>query len=168
MENATTDNPQLNLTVDAFVRSIQVNASSPHALFLGAGASISSGMQSAASCIWDWKRRIFLTKNPTLANQVGDVSVPSVQQRIQKWLDLQGGCPELGSNDEYGHYIERCFPILGDRRSYFQEMVSKAKPHLGYQMLCILVESGLIESVWTTNFDGLTVKAAGRACPSIS
>lgn len=155
-------NSKLILTTDAFVRSVQVNSTSPHALFLGAGASISSGVQSANSCIWDWKRRIFLTKNPSLINQVGDTSVPSVQQRIQRWLEVQGGCPTLGSNDEYGYYIERCFPIHGDRRSYFQELVSRANPHVGYQTLCLLAEAGIIDSIWTTNFDGLTMKAVGQ------
>ena len=48
------------LALDAFVRSIRVSRHSPHALFLGAGASISSGVPGASHCIWEWKRDIFL------------------------------------------------------------------------------------------------------------
>jgi hypothetical protein len=66
------DNPPPNdftLAHDAFVQSIKVNSTSPHALFLGAGASISSNVPSAMTCIWQWKREIFLTNNPELGNR---------------------------------------------------------------------------------------------------
>ena len=39
----------LSLSLDAFVRSVGVRRNTPHALFLGAGASISSGVPSAQS-----------------------------------------------------------------------------------------------------------------------
>jgi hypothetical protein len=57
------------LRIDEFVRAVGVNKSAPHALFLGAGGSITSGIPSAAMCIWEWKRDIFLTKNPGLEDQ---------------------------------------------------------------------------------------------------
>lgn len=41
--------PALVPPLDALVRSVEVNRSAPHAFFLGAGASISSGVQSAAA-----------------------------------------------------------------------------------------------------------------------
>ncbi len=89
------------LQLDAFVRSICVNRTTPHALFLGAGASISSGIPSAEQCIWEWKKNIFLTKNPGLEKQFSEISLPSVRQKIQDWLDKQGGYPACGSPDEY-------------------------------------------------------------------
>ena len=48
-----------SLTISEFYRSIQQNISTPHTILLGAGASIESGIQSAADCIWEWKRNIF-------------------------------------------------------------------------------------------------------------
>lgn len=62
------------LGLDAFVRSIGINRETQHALLLGAGASISSGVPSAASCIWEWKRRIVLTNNPGLETQFAELS----------------------------------------------------------------------------------------------
>ena len=47
----------LILPLDAFVRAIGVNRGTQHALFLGAGASITSGIPSAWTCIWEWKRK---------------------------------------------------------------------------------------------------------------
>ena len=42
--------------LDAFIRSVGINRVTQDALLLGAGASISSGVPSAASCICEWKR----------------------------------------------------------------------------------------------------------------
>src|ERR1700730_8848189 len=91
----------LILSVDAFVRSIGVRRSVPFAMFLGAGASISSGIPSAQMCVWEWKRQIFLTNNPGLEDQFAELSLDGVRRRIQRWLDRQGIYPK-----------ERCFSFL--------------------------------------------------------
>jgi hypothetical protein len=147
------------LTLDAFVRSIRVKRSTPHALFIGAGASISSGVPSAEKCIWEWKRSIFLTSNPGMEDQFSELTLPSVQKRIQDWLDRQGGFPASGTAEEYGFYIQRCYPIIGDRRAFFQEKVRTAKPHVGYRLVCHLAQTGLIRSFWSTNFDSLPARS---------
>ena len=147
------------LPLDAFVRAIGAARLTPHALFLGAGASITSGMPSAQMCIWEWKRSIFLTNNVGLESQFSELSLASVQSRIQQWLDRQGIYPEAGAPNEYGVYIESCYPIPDSRRAYFQEKVRHAKPHIGYCVIGALASAGLIRSVWTTNFDQLTGRA---------
>lgn len=150
------------LPLDAFVRSVRANRLTPHSLFLGAGASISSGLPSAQMCIWEWKRDIFLTNNIGLESQFSELSLPSVRERIQRWLDQQGVYPEAGAPEEYSTFIEACFPIAESRRAYFAEKVRKAQPHTGYQLVGLLAEQNLIKSVWTTNFDALTARAAAR------
>ena len=147
------------LPLDAFVRSVGVSRSTPHALFLGAGASITSGMPSAQMCIWEWKRDIFLTNNIGLKSQFSELSLASVRQRIQRWLDRQGIYPVEGAPEEYSVYIEACYPIPESRRAYFQEKIRNAKPHIGYQVLATLASQGIIKSVWTTNFDQLTSRS---------
>jgi len=155
LSNNTND---IVLPLDALVRSIGVNKATPHLFFLGSGASISSGVPSAEQCIWEWKRNIFLTKNPGLEEQFSEISLAGVRQRIQKWFDQQGTYPREGEPSEYGYYMEGCFPISGDRRAYFQEKVRQAEPHIGYQLLCHLALSDIIRAVWTTNFDALTAR----------
>ncbi|RLB91031.1 MAG: hypothetical protein DRH50_11555 [Deltaproteobacteria bacterium] len=150
----------LVLPLDAFVRSVGINKSIPHLFFVGAGASITSGIPSAERCIWEWKRDIFLTKNPGLEEQFAELSLVEVRQRIQRWLDQQGNYPSEASPEEYAFYIEKCFPIPSDRRAYFQEKVREAKLHIGYKLLCHLARIDLIRAVWTTNFDCLTARAA--------
>ena len=147
------------IEIDTFVRSIGVNKGSPHALFLGAGTSMSSGVPSAKACIWQWKQAIFCTNNPGLEEQVSELSLRAVQDRIDKWLKLNGIFPEEGQ-DDYSFFIEKCHPIADDRRRFFEPWIRKARPHVGYQLLCVLAKAGLFQSVWTTNFDGLVARAA--------
>jgi len=151
------------LSMDAFVRSVAINRRTPHAVFLGAGASISSGMPSAEMCIWEWKQAIFLTRNPALRDQFKEMSLTSVRARLQHWLDSQGGqFPVQGSPDEYGFYIQACFPLPADRRRFFAEKTQAARPQSGYKLLCCLAEEAIVDSVWTTNFDGLPARAAAE------
>ena len=67
--------------------------------------------------------------------------------------------PLLGSDEEYGFYVEHCYPIEDDRRQYFQNLAQRADPHVGYRILALLGETGLISSTWTANFDRLVAKA---------
>ncbi len=153
----------LTLSLDALVRSVGINRGTPHGFFLGAGASIRSGMPSATTCIWQWKRELFLTSNPGLEHQFREISLPSVQRRIQQWLDDEEYYPPLGAPEEYGFYVERCYPIAQDRRQYFQSLTAQAQPYIGYQLLALLAEAGIVTSVWTPNFDGLAARAAAAA-----
>ena len=112
--------PDITLALDAFVRSVGVRRTGPLSFFLGAGASVSSGLPSAEMCIWEWKRRMFLTNTPGVEKQFAELSLPGIRRRIQEWLDAQGSFPPAGSPEEYGFYIQRCFPIAEDRRAYFR------------------------------------------------
>jgi NAD-dependent SIR2 family protein deacetylase len=150
----------LTLSLDALVRSVSLRRSEPHAVFLGAGASITSGIPSAQSCIWEWKRRIFITNNPGLEAQFRDTSLPSVRERIQAWLDHAGHYPKLGTAEEYGFYVEKCYPIPDDRRAYFEELRAGVEPFVGYRGLALLARHDVIKEVWTTNFDSLGARAA--------
>ena len=151
----------LSLPLDAFVRAVGVDHEVPHAMLLGAGASVSSAIPSAWQCIWEWKRKIFLTNNPGLEKQFSELTLLSAQRGIQDWLDKQGGYPALDSHEEYCFYIEKCFPVGQHRRQFFADMIRNAKPHHGYKLLSLLAEAGIVTSCWTMNFDGLVAKAGG-------
>jgi hypothetical protein len=90
----------VSLSLDAFIRSIGVRRMAPVAFFLGAGASTTSGIPSAQMCVWEWKRRIFLTNNPGLEEQFTEISLVEVKRRIQRWLDRQTGFPKEGAPEE--------------------------------------------------------------------
>ena len=147
------------LALDAFVRSVTVNAQVGHMLLLGAGASISSNVPSAANCIWQWKRSIFLSNHPGVERSFDELSLGSVQQRIKVWLDSQPRFPAADAPEEYSFYIEHCYPVADDRRAFFQRHVQAARPSGGYRLAARLAQAGLLRSVWTTNFDGLMARA---------
>lgn len=148
------------LKIDEFLRSLKQNINTPHSLLLGAGASIESGVQSADDCIWDWKKEIFLSQNPTLIEHYSNTKAENVRKNIQAWLDAQGEYPSEGDVIEYSFYAEKTFPIEEDRTKYFQNLSKSAKPSLGYHIISCMAELGVFKSVWTTNFDGLVEKCA--------
>ena len=104
------------LSFDAFVRSFKQNKDTACAFLLGAGASISSGIQSANDCIWDWKKDIFTSSNPNSSEFFQNIKSDSVKAKIQEWLDRQQSYPALNSPEEYSFYAERAYPIEEDRR----------------------------------------------------
>ncbi|SKB01842.1 SIR2-like domain-containing protein [Prosthecobacter debontii] len=150
------------LQIDELVRSVAVNRDRPICLFLGAGASISSGMPSGQRCIWEWKQDIFITNNPLLRESVSELSLPGTRQRIQQWLDQRAEYPPLDDPEEYSFYAAKCYPTSQDRRAFFQSYVSKAQPHIGYRLIAKLAKIGVIQTIWTTNFDGLACNAAAK------
>lgn len=148
------------LKFDEFIRSLKQNKDTTHSLLLGAGASVESGVPSATDCIWDWKHEIFISQNPTLANSFKNVKVDNIRIAIQNWLDSQMIYPPSNSDEEYSFFAEKAYPIDDDRRKYFQHLTENKNPSLGYHLTAMLAEIGWIKSVWTTNFDGLSVKTA--------
>ncbi len=143
------------LQFDEFLRSITISKNDTYTILLGAGCSISSGIPSANDCIWDWKGAIYKSNNPSNSDWINNFRNPKVQKTIQTWLDNQGTFVEKGSNEEYSYYAKKCFPIDSNRRQYFQKICSNIKPAIGYRAIPILVKQGMLDSVWTTNFDDL-------------
>lgn len=150
----------LLLPYDAFLRSVKQNADNDHVFLLGAGASITSGVKPAEDCIWEWKKDIFVSKNPNLANQYKEYKAEAVRGSIQKWLDNEGCYPPLHDPDEYSKYAMIAYPIDEVRKKYFENICRDKEPYIGYKLLCLLAQFGTVHSVFTTNFDGLVVRAA--------
>jgi len=123
------------LDFDAFVRSVKQNRDIPHGVLLGAGASITSGIQSANDCVWEWKKDIYTSQNPDALPKFKQYRVEATQYAIQKWLDNQGIYPILGCPEEYSFYAEKAYPIAEDRRKYFQRLCDDKTPYIGYKLL---------------------------------
>jgi hypothetical protein len=148
------------LPYDAFLRSVKQNVDNDHVFLLGAGASISSGVKPAEDCIWEWKKDIFISKNPNLANQYKEYNAEVVRASIQRWLDNEGCYPALHDPDEYSKYALIAYPIDEVRKKYFENICHDKEPFIGYRLMCLFAQFGMIRSVFTTNFDGLIVRAA--------
>ncbi len=150
----------LTLEIDQFLRSVEISKTDFFTTLLGAGASINSGIKSAGDCIWEWKRDIYATKAISNSQLKLDDRSEQVRETIQNWLDSESSYPALNSPDEYSFYVEKCYPIEADRQKYFKRLCEKKEPSIGYKLICLLHEAGVIKSVWTTNFDDLCRDAA--------
>lgn len=160
LKQDSTMKESLQLDYDAFLRSFKRNIDVPHSFLLGAGTSISSGVQSAYDCIWEWKKDIYLSKNINASDYYKNFKDEAVRKSIQRWLDNEGQYPQLDSAEEYSFYAEKAYPISEDRRKYFLSLIENKEPYIGYKLLCLLSEQSIVKSVWTTNFDGLTARSA--------
>lgn len=145
----------MELDFDKFKRSLIISKNDKFAFLLGAGCSISSQIQSANDCIWEWKRMIYQTNNNISEKWIENFRNKKNQEIIQNWLDTQGRYPVKDSVGEYSFYAKECFPIDDDRRKYFQSICSNAQPSIGYKGIALLAKAGFLDTVWTTNFDDL-------------
>jgi tetratricopeptide (TPR) repeat protein len=116
----------------------------PHfAVFLGAGASIESGVNSANQMTADFIKRICAVECPENKKD----------GEKDKWLK-DNKYYETGK-DKYGSLFERCFPTEVDRREYIESQVDGKVPSLGYIALAHLIKTKIVDTIITTNFDDL-------------
>ena len=155
------------LQMDEFLRSLKQNIDTPHSILLGAGASVESGVQSAADCIWEWKKEIFLSRNPGMIGTYDNPKQDNVRRVIQSWIDAQNSYPVENSPEEYSFFAEKAYPIADDRRKYFEHLIMNHEPSLGYHLIAMLAQRNIVKTVWTTNFDGLMVKCAHQHTPLV-
>ena len=131
------------LQMDEFLRSLKQNIDTPHSLLLGAGASVESGVQSAADCIWEWKKEIFLSQNPGMVGTYDNPKQDNIRRIIQKWIDTQNSYPAENSWEEYSFFVEKAYPIPADRRKYFQHISAGHEPSLGYHLIALLAQKNI-------------------------
>ena len=84
------------MTISELVRTLKINKTKQHILFLGAGASVASGMPMVSTCIWLFKREIFLSEHPELTSHDFDISLKIVQNKIQSFLERKNIVPDHG------------------------------------------------------------------------
>lgn len=143
------------INISEIVNSFKLSLDNEVVFFLGAGASISSGILSGALMTWDFKRSIYCAENRISLSNFQDLSNKEVQNKLQYYFDSKGNCPELYSENEYSYYFEKCYAQKTYRNRYIQEKVKNANPALGYLCLGKLIIEGRIRTIATTNFDDL-------------
>lgn len=128
------------------------------AWLLGAGASASSGVPTAAQMTWLFKAMLFATETavPRTSLDLGD---PSVRQRIQRHFSDDPGCPAEGADDEYSFYFEKAYPRSEDRRAFIEDTIARGRPGFGHLALAVLMAMKKVGVLWTTNFDRLVEDA---------
>lgn len=144
---------------DSFLRSQSLQTRKV-SFFLGAGASIESGILSATQCILEWKKMIYDSNNPNSSFRYADFKAENCILEVQKWIDSQKKYPALNSDMEYSYFAEAAIQDDNDRCAYFNAKIQEAKnPSVGYKLLAFMAKQGYLDRIWTTNFDDLVQRA---------
>ena len=117
-------------------------------LFLGAGASDSSGIPIASSMVRDFKRE--LTGIWESEQRPHDVNFKS-------WLEAKAGWQR--NEGPYAKYFESLEPTEYGRTLYLNKWMQAASPGWGYFCLAQLLAKAYFSTVVTTNFDDLIYEA---------
>lgn len=125
------------------------------AWFLGAGASAAAGVPTAGDLVWDFKRRLYCSREKVPISACADLLDPSVRARLQSFFDSRPGYPAQGAPEEYAVYFEEAYPDERDRRRVISNALLGAAPSYGHLVLAALLKIGRAEIVWTPNFDTL-------------
>ncbi|MCM1270288.1 MAG: SIR2 family protein [Ruminococcus flavefaciens] len=144
-----------HLSMEEYIRTIENISDGTLSLFLGAGASIQSGIPSAGDMIWEFKRKLYCSANQISEEYYKDMQSEATCIQLQNYFDGLAGFPLRGNYQEYSFYFEKCYPTLESRRDYIFKKTSDKKPSIGYLCLGSLINQKILNTVFTTNFDPL-------------
>lgn len=140
---------------DTFLRGFKVLSNQSFDLFLGAGASISSGIHSGIDLVWQFKRELLSVSGKINGKKFQDLKVESNKRIIQSYFADE----DANVSNPYSYYFEKCYPDPLVRQEFLSKLVRDKKPSIGFMCLSALVEGKKVNTVWTTNFDDLIEKA---------
>ena len=106
-------------------------------LFLGAGASITSGVESAGGMIKRWR---------------------AVYESMHGEEELKNQ-PWYSKENEYSELFESLYDQPTQRREFIESCITSANPSWGYVYLTNLLDKGHFNTIFTTNFDDLVNEA---------
>jgi hypothetical protein len=140
---------------DTFLRSFKVLSNQSFDLFLGAGASISSGIHSGSDLVWQFKRELLSVSGKINGKKFQDLKIESNKKIIQSFFAEE----DANVTNPYSYYFEKCYPDPLVRQEFLSSLVRDKKPSIGFMCLSALIEGKKVNTVWTTNFDDLIEKA---------
>lgn len=153
------------ITQEQFIRNFSVMANGEVDFFLGAGASIASGIPTGGDLIWEFKRTLYCTECGISTEKYKDLALPSTRRILQDYFDKKGCCPQQYAPEEYSFYFEQCYSDPMARMRFIESRVSGREPSIGYLCLAEAVMQGKVKNIWTTNFDPLLENALHRLYP---
>ncbi len=120
-----------------------------YSLFLGAGASVTSGINSGAQLVDEWRKEIYEMLSGTLYSDV-KVAKAYLIDKESAWYD---------PSNEYSSLFQKKFDLPSQRRRFVERQVDSKLPSIGYSYMVSLFQSGYFDTVFTTNFDDLINEA---------
>ena len=132
---------------------------SRYVLFLGAGASVESGVPAASWIVQDLLRRSYADKvKPADAN-----SVP--ESDIRNWATNLPWFQTDSEESEYAKVMRNVLLVRGIQADYLKTLFRDKSPSSGYRYLGALVSKGIFQTIVTTNFDDLVRSGCDPVLP---
>lgn len=120
-----------------------------YSMFLGAGASVTSGISSGTQLVDEWRKEIY-----ELSSSCTFTDVKTARQYLidkeSSWYD---------PTNEYSSLFQKKFDLPSQRRRFVEKQVDSKLPSIGYSYLVSLFQSAYLDTVFTTNFDDLINEA---------
>ena len=132
-------------------------------LWLGAGASVSSGIPSASGIVSELLRRTYAQQENIVVHEASQASETEILQwasNTLKWFKTKDPY-----KSEYAQVMENVYPTPGMREQLLRRMLQRAQLSVGYRLLGLLLKRGVFDTVLTTNFDHLVRQGADPVLP---
>ena len=128
---------------DTFLRSFKVLSNQSFDLFLGAGASISSGIHSGSDLVCLFKRELLSVSGKINGKKFQDLKVEANKKVIQSYFVEE----DSKTTNPYSYYFEKCYPDPLVRQEFLTNMVRDKKPSIGFMCLSALVGQQKLNTV---------------------
>lgn len=112
--------------------------------------------------IRDFKAQIFC-RATNLSKREIDTADPVWIERIDAYFRQSAILPPDGDPTEYAAAFEAVYPQPRHRRQYIEDAIAKGTPCFGHKVLAGLIAAGMVDCVFTTNFDPLVEDATVTA-----
>jgi hypothetical protein len=149
-----------------FLRSFKVQKEKSFDLFLGSGASITSGISSGRELVLHFKKEILSSQNKINNSSFLDLKIETNRKKIESFFD------DANIANPYAHYFQQCYPDADVRQDFLTNIMRDKKPSIGFLCTAALVENNKFNTIWTTNFDDLIEKAINtlnyKSCAIVS
>lgn len=111
------------ISQEQLIRNFKVMHDGEIDFFLGAGASIQSGIPTGGNLVWHFKRELYCIENKLSLELYKDLKLTATQELLQNYFDNQGTHPPLYAPEEYSHYFERCYSTIISRKRFIEGLV---------------------------------------------
>lgn len=150
-------------TVKDLVNYISVKENkdtSNYSIFLGAGASRSSGISTAFELIVEWMEELYERYNYKKfeLNNNSDNDLYARYRELKLYFEREQAS-WFDATNPYSSLFEKKFDLAPQRRRFIENEVDGKLPSIGYAYLVSLVKHNYFNSIFTTNFDDLINEA---------
>lgn len=140
-------------TIKDLARFIKRSSDYPsYSIFLGAGASVTSGIATGGQLVKQWRDEIFREVYTGAEDKIHN------EEDIKNYLAKYQGV-WYNPQNEYSSLFERKFDLPSQRRRFVESIVDNKIPSIGYYYLINLVNEKAFNTIFTTNFDDLLNEA---------